>query len=97
MKGNKLPPPQPYVQRPSDKAVDEFSKMSGTERSAFAENPKAKKYIDVTLTREKQRKRSARKRWWRDNWLAFLAMLFALIAALPVIIQGISTILGFLM
>lgn len=54
------------------------------------------KYIRPLKNRDKERKRRNRRRWWRDNWIAFFCLLFSFIAAIPVIIQGIETILGWL-
>lgn len=54
------------------------------------------KYVKPLKRRDKERKRRNRRRWWRDNWIAFFSLLFSFIAAIPVIIQGIETILGWL-
>lgn len=32
-------------------------------------------------------------RWWKNNWISFLGMIFAFISALPVILQIIAYIL----
>ena len=43
-----------------------------------------------------KRKKERRSEWWRNNWVPFVAMIFAFISALPYIIQGIETILKWL-
>lgn len=35
--------------------------------------------------------------WWVNNWIQLLSMIFALIAAIPVIKQGIEIILKYIM
>ncbi len=39
----------------------------------------------------------SKSEWLRQNWISLLSLLFALIAALPVIIQGIDSILKYIM
>ena len=59
-------------------------------------DPRLLKYRKRLEARDKESKRRRRINWWRDNWIAFLSLIFSFIAAAPVIIQGIETILGWL-
>lgn len=54
------------------------------------------KYIKPSLDREEEQKKSRRAQWWSRNWIALLGVFFAFVAALPVIVQGIATILELL-
>ena len=54
------------------------------------------KYVQPSLDREKEQKKSNRAQWWYNNWISLLGVFFAFIAALPVIIQGFETILKWL-
>lgn len=48
------------------------------------------------LARVKQEKAERRRKWWAQNWIALLGVLFAFIAALPTIYQVIEAILKLL-
>lgn len=34
--------------------------------------------------------------WWKNNWVSFLSMIFAIIASIPVIMQGIELLLKYI-
>ena len=53
-----------------------------------------KKYVVPILKREKALRKQQRKAWWSDNWIQILGLLFAFIAAVPVIIEAASYILS---
>ena len=71
--------------------------MTAKERKQFKKTKAYKKYVKSFIDREKKQRRSARHEWWKNNWIALLGLLFAIIAAMPVIIQGIETILKWLL
>ncbi len=94
-----IPPniPLPEVPKLSE---DEIKSLKTGEAS---QNPALQKYekrIKLKKQRESAKelraKKERRSEWWRNNWVAFFAMIFAFISALPYIIQGISTILKLL-
>lgn len=85
--------------------LPEFSKedFENIDWEELKQNPAVKKY-EKRLSEQKQRKideelkrkKERRSEWWRNNWVPFVAMIFAFISALPYIIQGIETILKLL-
>lgn len=85
--------------------LPEFSKedFENIDWEELKQNPAVKKY-EKRLAEQKQRKideelkrkKERRSEWWRNNWVPFVAMIFAFISALPYIIQGIETILKLL-
>lgn len=87
-----------YFRPPTQKidTPDTLKPMSKDEHREILNRPHVKDAVKKTIDREKQLRQSTRRKWWRDNWIALLAMIFALIAAIPVIIQGIATILELL-
>lgn len=50
------------------------------------------KYVLPVIQREKKRKRDRKLRWWKDNIISLLSLLFAFIAALPAIFEFIEYI-----
>lgn len=89
-------PPTPYVDFPSKESVDELSKMSKKDIKKFEKSEACRKYIDPIRKFEKESRKERRRNWWKNNWIALLSLLFAFIAAIPVIIQGIVSILKLL-
>lgn len=89
-------PPLPHIEPPSQETIDKLSSMTKKDHKEFTKSDAYKKYVQPTLEREKQQRRTRRKVWWKNNWIALLGLIFAFIAAIPVIIQGIETILGWL-
>lgn len=85
--------------------LPEFSKedFENVDWEKVKQNPAVQKY-EKRLAEQKQRKveeqlkrkQEQRSEWWRNNWVPFVAMIFAFISALPYIIQGIETILKWL-
>lgn len=84
------------TRHPQSELSTDAEKMTDAKRKEILSRPRVKAAITDALKRDRQRKQSSRKKWWRDNWIALLAMIFALIAAIPVIIQGIAAILELL-
>lgn len=89
-------PPAPHIDPPSQETIEKLSKMSKKEWRKKRKSLAEKKYIQPVLERERKMKNQKILDWWKDNWVSFLSMLFALIAAIPVIIQAISAILELL-
>lgn len=93
---------------PPNIPIPDFPKLSEEEIQSIdwkeaTKNPVMKKY-EKRIEEQKQRKaadeikrkKERRSEWWRNNWVPFVAMIFAFISALPYIIQGIETILKWL-
>ena len=89
-------PPIPHVDPPSQEALEHLQNMTKNERRQLEESVSQNKYVQSAQNRRKQHMREQRKKWWRDNWIAFLGLIFAFLAAIPVISQGIETILKLL-
>lgn len=94
MPPNILPPKVPKLSEEELKNID-FDKIK--------QNPAMQKYEQRTAERRKwkadeelKQKKQQRSEWWRNNWVAFVAMIFAFISALPYIIQGIDAMLKWL-
>lgn len=92
---NILPPEVPKLSEEELKNIDWEN---------IKQNPAMQKYEKRIAERkqrkadeELKRKKERRSEWWRNNWVPFVAMIFAFISALPYIIQGIETILKWLM
>lgn len=85
-------PPAPHIETKEDI----ISSLDGSRLSGSSKNEKVQKYVARYREHEKLSKREARRKWFADNWIALLSLLFAFIAALPVIIQGIGTLLKWL-
>lgn len=95
------PPNIPIPKIP--KLSEEELKNIDWDKAKQSENPTMQKYEKRIAERkqrkadeELKRKRKRRSEWWRNNWVPFVAMIFAFISALPYIIQGIETILKWL-
>lgn len=86
-------PPMPYFEPPSEETLEHLSKMNIKD---FKKSDAYKKYVIPVLKEEKESRRKRRAEWWKNNWIALLSLIFAFIAALPVIIQGISAMLKLL-
>lgn len=63
-------------------------------RKHFKQSYAYNKYVQPVLDEEKYRKKKRFTKWWGDNWIAFLGLVFAFIAAIPVIIQAVEYILS---
>lgn len=50
------------------------------------------KYVLPAIQREKKREHDRKLRWWKDNIISLLSLLFAFIAALPAIFEFIEYI-----
>lgn len=85
-------PPAPHIENKEDI----IASLDGSRLSGSSKNEKVQQYVARHREHEKLSKRKARQKWFADNWIALLGLLFAFIAALPVIIQGIETILKWL-
>ena len=85
-------PPMPTVRKPKFDCSD----ITDEYRSEI----KHSDYYRKQITKQKQLhhnlKRKRRSEWWKNNWISFLSLIFAIIAALPVIIQAICSILELL-
>ena len=84
-------PPLPHIDPPDDETLE---KMQNTD---YSKNLKVQNAIRQSKSDDKKRKRRSKIQWWKDNWIQILAMLFAFIAALPVICKGIASILRYIM
>lgn len=83
-------PPIPKLSKKKIKKLKNY-KLSEEKKAYIHE-----KYEKPLQERERNLKRKKRSDWWKTNWVSFLAMIFAFIAAIPYIIQGIETILEWL-
>ena len=87
-------PPIPFVDPPSQEALEYARDLTKKEHK------KLEKTVDANLQpKRKQRriqKQALRKEWWKNNWISMLSLVFAIIAALPVIAQAIGSILKLL-
>lgn len=87
MSKNNFVPPLPNIKPPSEETIKKMQNLS----------PEHKKHVQEavrkTFDREKQLGKDHRHKWWASNWISLLGLLFSAIAALPVILQGIETIL----
>ena len=90
--GKRFVPPAPHIE---NKEVI-IASLDGSRLSGSSKNEKVQQYVARHQEHEKLSKRKARRKWFADNWISLLSLLFAFIAALPVIIQGIETILKWL-
>lgn len=90
-----VPPniPLPKIPNLSEEEIENLKdyKISDEKKAYIYE-----KYEKPLRERERNLKRKRRSDWWKNNWVSFLAMIFAFIAAIPYIIQGIETILKWL-
>ena len=93
MSKNPSVPPIPYVEQPSDESVEALSKMTKNDIKKLRKSAAYQKYVAPVMKSEKENRRKRRVEWWKNNWIALLSLLFAFIAALPVIIQGIISML----
>ena len=82
-------PPAPHIEN----GEDIIASLDGSKLSGSSENEKVRQYVARYRDREKISKCAARRKWFADNWIALLSLLFAFIAALPVINQGNGTLL----
>lgn len=89
-------PPAPYIDPPSQQTIEMLSQMTVRDQKAFKKTDFFKRYAAPTLERRKLQRKQATKNWWKNNWIAILSLIFAFIAAVPVIIQGIDSILKLL-
>ena len=87
-------PPLPFVDPPSKEALEQARNLTKKEHK------KLKKTVDANLQPKLKQKRikkqALRKEWWKNNWISLLSLVFAIIAALPVIAQAIGSILKLL-
>ena len=86
-------PPIPHVDPPSQEALEQLQNMTKKERRQLDKSLSQNKHVQSVRNQRKQHKREQRKKWWQDNWIAFLGLIFAFLAAIPVISQGIESIL----
>lgn len=89
-------PPLPHLDPPSQEAIDTLAGMTKKERRKLQKSAAYKDAIQRATSRRKAQKKLARKDWWKNNWIALLSLIFAFIAAIPVIVQGIAAILKLL-
>ena len=93
MKDNKLiitPDVFPHI----NLDTDNMEPITEEQRRQFKKSNAYRKYVKPVIDREKKQKRSKRIQWWKDNCIALLSLIFAFIAALPVIIQVFEYILS---
>lgn len=62
----------------------------------FKKSKAYEKYVQPMYKEEKERRKQYRRNWWKNNWIQFLGLIFAFIAALPVIFQAICYILKYI-
>lgn len=74
--------------------TDNMEPITEEQRKQFKKSNTYKKYVKPVIDREKMEKHSKRIQWWKDNCIALLSLIFAFIAALPVIIQVFEYILS---
>lgn len=89
-------PPRPYIDPPSQETIEHLKSMTKEDHKAFKKSDAYKKHVLPALKRHKQQKRRKCQEWWKNNWIAILGLIFAFIAAIPVMLQGIEAILGWL-
>lgn len=95
---SKIPfaPPNPCVTVPDQETIEEMKNMTSKELRQFKKSAAYKKHVRPALNRHKSAKRKAVAEWWKNNWIALLSLIFAIIAAIPVIAQGVVTMLELL-
>lgn len=92
------PPVDPEIREEMEKSVKRMTEIDWflvkykVKHSPYIQ----KKYIKPLKKREKAARKRRRREWWKNNWISFWGLVFAVIAALPVISQGIKTILKWL-
>lgn len=99
---SKIPSVPPNIPKPEVPKLSE-EKLQNIGWENVKQNPTMQKYEKRVAERkqrkaagELKRKKEQRSEWWHNNWVPFVAMIFAFISALPYIIQGIETILKWL-
>lgn len=88
-------PPKPHIED-EERLVHSLDSVSASDLHSHAKKSAVGKYVARYHAHEKAARKAARKKWLSDNWIALLSLIFAFIAALPVIIPGIETILKWL-
>lgn len=76
------------------KTIDNLTTMSNKDFKELNKASLQSEYQQRMKRILREEKSSSRKKWWKDNWMQFFAMIFALIAAIPVIFQLIESILS---
>lgn len=84
---------EPFSEIDIEKATNKVSSMSKRE---LRESTKQNEYLQLLNKQDRNERKSARHSWWKNNWISFLSLIFAFIAALPVIWQIIAYILTLL-
>lgn len=86
----------PHVNPPSQETLERLQKMTKTERKRLEKSVSQNMHVQSARKHRRIKKQELTKRWWKDNWIAFLSLIFAFIAAIPVIVQAIESILKLL-
>ena len=89
-------PPTPHVDPPSQETIDTLEITTIKERRKFKKSKAYKEHAQPVIDRRKAQKKLVQTEWWKNNWIAVLGLIFAFIAAIPVIAQGIETIIKLL-
>lgn len=99
---SKTPSMPPNIPLPEIPKLNE-EELKNIDWEKIKQNPAMQKYEKRIIERKQRKaaeelkqKKNRRSEWWRNNWVPFVAMIFAFISALPYIIQGIETILKWL-
>ena len=80
-----------------DSTIDRLKNMPKKEYKKLLRQSRKSEFVKHMERINRQEKSSGFKQWWANNWIAFLGLIFAFIAALPVIIEGIANILTHIM
>lgn len=86
----KFVPPLPQIDPPGKETIESLKHPSKEKEE------RVKAVTKPIRKQEKNIKRAARRKWFANNLIDLIGLLFAFIAALPVIIQGIDAILRLL-
>ena len=93
MKDYHFEPNDPFSEIDIKKNLEKIENMSPIERRKSTKQSNFVQHMDKI---QKQENQSRTRSWWKENWIQLLSLVFAFIAALPVIIQGISSILKYI-
>ncbi len=89
-------PPIPHVDPPSQETIAALESMTKREQRKFKKSAVYKKHVLPVIKQDKAGRKKARAKWWKNNWIALLGLILALIATVPVIVQGVAAILRLL-
>ena len=87
----------PFENIDIDSSLEHFKNMPKKDLKKLCRKSRNSDIIRKLNEINKREKSSRRKLWWKDNWISLLGLVFSFIAALPVIIEAIASILQHIM